>query len=125
MELRARGAKIGLGTPVLGEIIAGIEGSQSREKSWKEVRPWLSKLILWSFDDAAAHEYGHLHAVLKRIGRPMQQIDIQIAAIATTIGDCTIVSYDSDLAAVPGLKVESGRIQNCKSKLRVSEFPPQ
>ncbi|MCY2969024.1 MAG: hypothetical protein NT069_36265 [Planctomycetota bacterium] len=37
----------------------------------------------------------------------MQQIDIQIAAIAMTLGKCTVVSSDSDLAAVPGLKVEN------------------
>jgi tRNA(fMet)-specific endonuclease VapC len=43
---------------------------------------------------------------LRRIGRPMQQIDIMIAAIARTLGDCTVVSKDSDLRAVPGLKVE-------------------
>jgi tRNA(fMet)-specific endonuclease VapC len=35
----------------------------------------------------------------------MQQIDIQIAAIALSLGNCT-VSADSDLAAVPGLTVE-------------------
>lgn len=41
------------------------------------------------------------------MGRPMQQIDIQIAAIARTLGDCTVVSSDTDLAAVPGLTVEN------------------
>ena len=47
-----------------------------------------------------------LIAELRRIGRPMQQIDVQIAAIAVTLGDCTVVSGDSDLAAIPGLTVE-------------------
>ncbi len=36
----------------------------------------------------------------------MQQIDIQIAAIALTIGNCVVVSKDSDLKAIPGLDVE-------------------
>jgi len=36
----------------------------------------------------------------------MQQIDIQIGAIALTLGDCTVVTSDSDFAAVPGLAVE-------------------
>lgn len=30
-----------------------------------------------------------------------------IAAIALTLGSCTVVSADSDLAAVPGLPVEN------------------
>jgi tRNA(fMet)-specific endonuclease VapC len=37
----------------------------------------------------------------------MQQIDMQIAAIAFSLGNCTVVSTDSDLADVPGLKVEN------------------
>ena len=37
----------------------------------------------------------------------MQQIDIQIAAIAITLGNCTVVSTDSDLTAIPGLTVEN------------------
>jgi tRNA(fMet)-specific endonuclease VapC len=36
----------------------------------------------------------------------MQQIDIQIAAIAETIGSCTIITYDGDLTAIPGLPVD-------------------
>jgi tRNA(fMet)-specific endonuclease VapC len=30
-----------------------------------------------------------------------------IAAIALTLGNCTVVAMDGDLAAVPGLTVES------------------
>ncbi len=37
----------------------------------------------------------------------MQQIDIIVAAIAFALGDCTVVSKDTDLAAIPGLKVEN------------------
>jgi len=32
-----------------------------------------------------------------------------IAAIAKTLGDCSVVSTDSDLLAVPGLNVENWR----------------
>jgi predicted nucleic acid-binding protein len=35
--------------------------------------------------------------------------DIMIAAIAKSLGNCTVVSADSDLTAVPGLSVESWR----------------
>jgi tRNA(fMet)-specific endonuclease VapC len=30
-----------------------------------------------------------------------------IAAIALTLGNCTVVTMDADLAAVPGLTIES------------------
>jgi tRNA(fMet)-specific endonuclease VapC len=45
-------------------------------------------------------------AELRRIGRPMQQIDIQVDAIAFVLGRCTVISRDGDLKAVPGLSVE-------------------
>lgn len=41
------------------------------------------------------------------MGRPMQQIDIQIAAIALALGHCTVVPSDSDLKAIPGWPVEN------------------
>jgi tRNA(fMet)-specific endonuclease VapC len=37
----------------------------------------------------------------------MQQIDIMIAAIAISLGNCTVVTADTDLSAVPGLPVEN------------------
>jgi tRNA(fMet)-specific endonuclease VapC len=36
----------------------------------------------------------------------MQLVDMQVAAIARSLGNCTVVSTDSDLADVPGLVVE-------------------
>jgi predicted nucleic acid-binding protein len=36
----------------------------------------------------------------------MQQIDIQIGATAISLGNCTVVSADSDLRAIPALDVE-------------------
>jgi tRNA(fMet)-specific endonuclease VapC len=67
----------------------------------------LGKLLCWPYEKPAALEFGRIIAELKRIGRPMQQIDIQLAAIAFALGNCTVVSGDSDLAAVPGLTVEN------------------
>jgi tRNA(fMet)-specific endonuclease VapC len=46
-------------------------------------------------------------AELRRIGRPMQQIDIMIGAIAFSLGQCVVVTADADLATVPGLTVEN------------------
>jgi tRNA(fMet)-specific endonuclease VapC len=104
---RKAGAKIGICTPVLCEIAGGLEYSASREASWEIARRRLGKLLCWPYEKPAALEYGRLVAELRRIGRPMQQIDIQIAAIAFTLGDCTVVTADSDLFAVPGLTVEN------------------
>jgi tRNA(fMet)-specific endonuclease VapC len=106
-EPRRRGARIGCCMPVLGELFFGIEASATREENRKRLKRALSRIICWPFDRLAAEEYGRLAAELRRIGRKMQQIDIQIAAIALSLGDCSVVSADSDLAAVPCLRVEN------------------
>lgn len=93
--------------PVLGEIVAGLEASDSSEASWEIARRKLGKLVCWPFEKSAAYEYGRIFAELKRRGRIIQQVDMQIAAIALSLGNCTVVSADNDLAAVPGLPVEN------------------
>lgn len=101
-----RGERIGTCPPVVGELMAGIRGSHSVEPNLQRARRGLTKLRHWPFDIYAAHEFGRLWAELRRIGRPMQVVDMQLAAIARLLG-ATVVSTDSDLAAVPGLTVEN------------------
>jgi len=106
-EARSRGDKIGIGIPVLAELFAGVELSSTRTRNFKILNQNLRLFRLWPFDADAAREYGRLYAALRRAGRPMQMADIMIAAIARTLGSCTVVSDDNDLRAVPGLNVES------------------
>jgi tRNA(fMet)-specific endonuclease VapC len=102
-----RGNVVGICVPVLGELYFGAENSASRDRSLQELRIGLPSLRVWPYTNDAAEEFGRLFAELRRIGRPMQQIDVQIAAIALTLGNCTVVTTDSDLAAVPGLRTEN------------------
>jgi tRNA(fMet)-specific endonuclease VapC len=102
----SRGNPVGVGIPVLAELAYGVEQSASRDRNMQRLMKALAAWKVWPFDNQAAFEYGRIAAELRRIGRPMQQIDIQIAAIAFALGHCTVVSADSDLRAVPGLSVE-------------------
>jgi tRNA(fMet)-specific endonuclease VapC len=103
----AKGNRIGVGMPVLAELAYGVELSASRERNMRSLRSALPAWKVWPFDVKAAFEYGRIAAELRRLGRPMQQADVMIAAIALSLGNCTVVSADSDLAAVPGLAVEN------------------
>jgi tRNA(fMet)-specific endonuclease VapC len=104
---RQRGIRIGTCVPVVAELFFGIEASTTRDANLPRLKRALSRIVCWPFDRRAAEEYGRLAAALKRLGRPMQQIDIQLAAVALSLGSCAVVSADSDLAAVPGLTVEN------------------
>ena len=103
---RERGDKVGLCTPILAELVGGILHSNNPERNLAFLRQRTAPFVMWSFDKAAAYEYGRLYALLRAKGRIMQVPDIQIAAIALTLGDCVVESKDGDLREVPGLAVE-------------------
>jgi tRNA(fMet)-specific endonuclease VapC len=104
------GSRIGTCMPVVAELFYGVEFSSTRDDNFQRLRRALSRIVCWPFDRGAAEQYGRLAAELRRLGRPMQQIDIMVAGIAKTLGDCTVVSADRDLAAVPGLSVENWQL---------------
>ena len=103
----ARGNRVGICVPVLGELWFGVEGSSTRDRNEQQLRRALPSLKVWPFDEKAAEEFGRIAAELKRTGRMIGRIDIQIAAIALAMGNATLVSADSDLTAIPGLTVEN------------------
>jgi len=76
----ARRNRVGIGIPVLAELVYGLEQSASRDRNMQRLRTALSAWTVWPFDNKAAFEYGRLAAELKRIGRPMQQVDISESA---------------------------------------------
>ena len=103
----AKGNRIGMGVPVLAELLYGIELSSTREENLDRLHRALASLTLWPFTEAAAASYGAIAAKLRRAGRPMQVFDMLVAAIAMNLSVCTVVSTDSDLWAIPGLDVEN------------------
>jgi tRNA(fMet)-specific endonuclease VapC len=106
-EARRRGDRIGTCEPVIAEMFYGIEFSATRDENLKRFQRAPSQIVCWPFDRAAAQEYGRIAAELRRRGRPMQTIDIMLAAVALSLGNTTVVTKDSDLSAVPGLNVEN------------------
>jgi tRNA(fMet)-specific endonuclease VapC len=103
----ARGARVGICVPVLAELYYGAEGSRDPRRTMQLLQRALPTWRVWPLTNGAAAEFGRIRAELDRIGRPMQPIDVMIAAIAFSLGNCTVVTTDSDLSAVPGLAVEN------------------
>src|SRR5262245_49322511 len=115
---RVAGNRIGIGMPVLGELFGGVEYSSTREKNLDILLRNLKLFALWPFTFEAAQQYGKIFADLRRRGHPIQQIDMQIAAIALSLGNCTVVSSDSDFKEVKGLLVENWTVSESVAKKR-------
>jgi tRNA(fMet)-specific endonuclease VapC len=103
----AKGNRVGIAAPILGELAFRAEGSPQRDRNLLRLRQALDVWKLWLADAAAEFEYGRIAFELKAIGRPIGQNDITIAAIAFSLGNTTVVTMDGDLSVVPGLSVEN------------------
>lgn len=76
---------------------------QSNER---DLRRFLRNFSCLEFDGVTAEEFGRIKAELRRIGRPIPDIDIQIAAIAR-INNLVLLSADKHFSFVSGLTVEN------------------
>lgn len=103
----AIGNWVGIGHPVLAELAYRVEGSPNRDRNLQRLKKALAVWKLWPVTEEAVFQYGRIAAELRRMGRPIGQNDMMIAAIAMTLGSCTVITMDSDLFAVPGLSVDN------------------
>jgi len=103
----SRGNHVGIAHPVLGELSYRVEGGPNRDRNMQRLHLALAAWKLWPTTEAAAFEYGRIAAELRRLGCPIGQNDMMIAAVAMTLGNCTIVTTDTDFSAIPGLQIEN------------------
>ena len=100
------GNRVGTCVPVAGELFAGIENSTTRTRNEPVLERGIKQLLVWPYDLLAAREFGRIFARLRQTGHLIQQVDMQIAAIALTL-NCVLVTRDRDFAAVGGLTLET------------------
>ena len=105
-EARTRGDRVGTCWPVVGELWFGVERSVTRELNRDRLIRGLARIPKWPFEDEAAQHFGRIHHELRRVGRVMSVVDMQLAAMFA-LGNCTVVTKDGDLGAVPGLQLEN------------------
>lgn len=101
------GNRVGIAAPILGELAFRAYGSPKRELNLSRLRQAIDVWKVWLADVEAQFEYGRIAFELKKIGRPIGQNDIAIAAIASSLGNTTVVTMDADLSSVPGICVEN------------------
>jgi tRNA(fMet)-specific endonuclease VapC len=104
-RIRNAGHRLVTCEPIVAELLLGLEFSGSRELNLQRLKRVLAQIRSWPFTRSAAFEYARIGAVLRRAGRTIQVFDQMMAAIALSVGDCTVVTTDSDLSYVPGLSV--------------------
>jgi tRNA(fMet)-specific endonuclease VapC len=99
-------ASFALCLPSVGELWYMVLNSTRVEENEQDLQAFLAAFPLLSFDDHAAREYGQIRVQLRRLGRPIPEVDVQIAAIARS-GGFIVLMADAHFSYVPGVQTEN------------------
>lgn len=100
--------EVGLCRPSVGELWYMVLNSSRVAENRARLESLLTRLLVHEYGAAAAEEFGRVRVDLRRAGRPIPQIDAQIAAIARLNG-LTVLTTDSHFTTVPQLRTENWR----------------
>lgn len=91
----------------VAELYYGVYKSpRAQEFKRRLEREVLPRVRVIPFDRRAAEVYGRVRAELERLGKPLSDPDLMIAAIALSRGLTVVTGNVSHFARVPKLKVE-------------------
>ncbi|MBI4876058.1 MAG: type II toxin-antitoxin system VapC family toxin [Acidobacteria bacterium] len=88
---------------VLGELRFGAQRAVRPLEALAQVRAFLRTVVLLLPDEGTAEHYGDLKAELARVGKPIPDNDLWIAATARQY-DLPLATRDAHFAQVPRLK---------------------
>jgi tRNA(fMet)-specific endonuclease VapC len=97
---------LGVPMPVIGELWFMVFNSGRIARNTGELEGVLSAFEPWDFDERAATDFGRIKSELRRVGRPIPDVDVQIAAIARVNG-LILLTADAHFEAVRGLSREN------------------
>jgi tRNA(fMet)-specific endonuclease VapC len=92
--------------PSVGELWYMVLNSARVAENRATLEAMLRALGVVEFDAASAEEYGRIRVELRKAGRPLPAIDVQVAAVARAHG-LTVLTSDAHFANVEGLAVEN------------------
>ena len=99
-------AELFLCLPSIGELWFMVHKSVRIAANEQSLRQFLPRFLHAEFDAPAAESFGQIKADLKRIGRPIPAIDVQIAAIAIA-HDLVVLTADAHFTLIQDLRHEN------------------
>ena len=99
-------ARFGRCLPSIGELWYMVFNSTRVQSNGNELDLFLQAFEHWEFNRIAASEFGRIKADLRRAGRPIPDVDAQIAAIARA-NRLVLLTADAHFNLVSGLTTEN------------------
>lgn len=94
---------------VYSELAYGVENSPARLQSarWKQLRAFLARLAIHSWDEQAAEAYGRIRTHLRKNGTMIGNMDLLIAAHALSLNATLITNNTREFGRIPRLNLEN------------------
>lgn len=91
---------------VVGELLYGALNSDRAASNLSHYKRFIEKCRVLHSNTAVSEEYAAIRTKLKRIGKPIPENDIWIAATSMAY-DLPLLTFDKHLSYVEGLKITS------------------
>jgi tRNA(fMet)-specific endonuclease VapC len=111
-EVRARfaqhrAAELGMSVVTFGELMYGAEKSQARDKALKVLDQLRSSIQVLEIPVVAGQHYGQIRARLEKMGKPIGNNDLWIAAHALSEDRVLVTNNTQEFSRVEGLHLEN------------------
>ncbi len=90
----------------MGELYYGARFSTHVQKNIKEVKKATANYNVLLIDEGTASHYGNIKAALRKIGKPIPENDIWIAAIAQQY-ELTVATRDNHFKAIDSISLQN------------------
>ena len=91
----------------VAELVFGAENSQNPAQNMKVIEDFLSRLQILDYGIESAMQYGSIKAHLRKIGMPIGENDLHIAAHARSKGLILVTNNTKEFERVPALQLEN------------------
>lgn len=111
-SVRARFAKhsadeFAMSVITFGELRHGAEKSSAKEKSLNTLSQLQAAIQVAPIDEETGQHYGQIRAALEKVGQPIGNNDLWIAAHARAKGWILVTNNEREFIRVPDLNVEN------------------
>ena len=104
---RHAASELAMSVITLGELRHGAEKSQAREKALTTLQEIAGSLQVVPLTEAAGQHYGQIRADLERVGLPIGNNDLWIAAHARSEGWTLVTNNEREFARIEDLQIEN------------------
>jgi tRNA(fMet)-specific endonuclease VapC len=103
----ANASRMAISAITLAELLHGAEKSSRVSENLAAIEDFCSRLQVLPYGPKAAQHYGVIRAALEKLGQPIGENDMHIAAHARSEGLVLVTNNMGEFARVPALESEN------------------